>query len=90
MKFIPVIIILALAASCALAQPRGTGELPRRESATIYDAQGRYQGRMFDGRVFNPQGEFQGRVRDGKIFDAKGNFVGRIRQGRPGGQNGTR
>lgn len=88
MKLI-AIIILALSASCALASP-GTGEVPRRESSRIYDAQGRYQGRVYDGRVFDSRGQFQGRIRDGKIFDAQGNFKGRIGQDRPGGQGGTR
>lgn len=87
MKII-AIIILALSASCALAAS-GTGEVPRKDS-TIYDAQGRYQGRIHDGRIFDQQGQFRGRIRDGKIFDSRGNFMGRIKQDRPGGQDGTR
>jgi len=83
------IIILALSASCAMAHP-GTGEVPRSYS-TVYDAQGRYQGRIHDGRVFDAKGQFRGRLQDGKVFDSRGNFMGRIKQDRPGGQqDGTR
>lgn len=89
MRTITLIIILAFSAACALAQTPGTGDVPRRESSTIYDAQGHYQGRVYDGRVFNSRGEFQGRVRDGKVFDAKGDFMGRVRQDRPRGQDGS-
>jgi len=88
-KLIIAIIILALSASCALADS-GTGEVPRRESSRIYDTQGRYQGRVYDGRVFDSRGQFQGRIRDGKVFDARGNFKGRVKQDRPGGRDADR
>ncbi|QLA19337.1 4-fold beta flower protein [Desulfolutivibrio sulfoxidireducens] len=77
-----LILVPALLACLAATPPADAGETrPDREpsdSYRLYDAKGRYQGRVHDGRIFDASGRFVGRIRHGRIYDAKGGYQGRI------------
>lgn len=47
-------------------------------SFRVYDATGRYQGRIRDGCIFDAMGRFVGRINHGRIYDSKGRYQGRI------------
>jgi hypothetical protein len=75
-----MLCVLACAAT-AWAEP------DRTETSRLYDAKGRYQGRIVerdgDARMYDATGRYQGRIvekpgKDAVIYDEKGRFQGRI------------
>jgi hypothetical protein len=83
---VPALLVCLAAPSLA---PAGDADEDRDTppSFRVYDATGRYQGRVHDGRIFDAQGRFVGRIRHDRVYDATGRYQGRVEPRPSAGQD---